>query len=137
MSNALIRAAFESRLSAWAQAQTPPILIAYENVPFVQPTGRYLRSYLLPASTISKTLDRLHRQYTGVYQASIVMPLNAGPGDGQVLAAALDALFPIQTPLTQGGIKVILLTPMSAGPAMQDVNNYLIPVSCQYRADTI
>ena len=137
MSQTLIRAAFESRLATWAAAQSPALPIAYENVPFTQPDGPYLKSYLLPAKTTSETLDRLHRHYMGVYQVSLVMPQSTGPGAAQLLVSALDALFPIQTPLLQGGISVVILQPMSAGPSIPDDNNYVIAVSCQYRADTI
>jgi len=136
VSNTLIRAAFETRLKTWADAQIPPIPIAFENVPFTQPTTRYLRSYLLPLNTKSDTLDQVHRGYAGVYQVSVVMPLNDGPGNGEVIAKALDTLFPMTTPMTQGGLKVTMTTPMSAAKAMPDTTNYVIPVSCRYRADT-
>lgn len=137
MSNALIRAAFETRLATWAAAQTPAIPIAYENVTFVAPATRYLRSFLLPADTQSQTLDRAHREYLGVYQVSIVMPLNTGAGAGQALVSALDALFPPSAPLVQGGLSVVVVNPMSAASAIQEPDRYVIPVSCQYRADTV
>jgi hypothetical protein len=136
MSNTLIRAAFETRLATWAAAQTPAIPIAYENVTFVAPATRYLRSFLLPADSASLTLDRLHREYLGVYQVSIVMPLNTGAGAGQALVSALEALFPPATPLVQGGLSILILNPMSAGSAIQEPDRYVIPVSCSYRADT-
>lgn len=136
MSDALIRSAFESRLAAWAAAQTPAIPIAYQNKPFDPPVGVYLRSFILPAGTISLTLDRKHRQYKGVFQVSIVAPLATGPGAAEAVATALDALFPIDAPLAVGSILVWLLSPMSAAPAQQEPARYVIPVSAQYQSDT-
>lgn len=137
MSDALIRAAFESRLATWAAAQTPAIPVAFENVAFTPPAGRYLRAFILPATTISLTLDRLHRQRKGVFQVSIVMPIGTGPGAAQTIAAALDTLFPLTTPMVQGSQRIHLITPMSAGPAIQESDRYTVPVSAQYQADTI
>jgi hypothetical protein len=136
MSNALIRAAFETRLATWAAAQVPAIPIAYENVTFTPPSGRYLRSFLLPADTQSLTLDGLHREYIGIYQVSIALPINTGAGAGQMLSAALDTLFPVAAPMTQGGLNVWVTSPMSAGPAIQEPDRFVIPVSCGYQADT-
>jgi hypothetical protein len=137
MSDALVRAAFETRLAAWAAAQSPAIPIAYENATFTPPTGRYVRCFLIPAPAASETLNGEHRRRMGVFQVSLCMPIGSGPGAAASLAASLDTAFPLSAPMTQGGIKVFLLSPMSIAPAIQDGDRYVIPVSCTYRADII
>lgn len=137
MSDALVRAAFETRLLAWANAQVPPIPVAFENAAFVAPTGRYARAYLLPSPTASETLNGEHRRRMGIFQVSLCMPIGAGPGAAAALTASLDAAFPMALPMTQGGVKVFLLSPMSPAPAIQEPDRFVVPVSCTYRADTI
>lgn len=137
MSDALVRAAFETRLAAWAAAQVPPIPVAYENAAFSTPTGRYARCYLLPAPTVNEMLNGEHRRRMGVYQVSLCMPIGSGPGAAAALTASLDAAFPMALPMTQGALKVFLLSPMSPAPAIQESDRFTVPVSCTYRADTI
>lgn len=135
MSDALIRAAFESRLAAWASAQVPPIPVAYQNVAFAPPNGRYARCWVLPAPTQSQTLDGLHRERKGVFQVDLLMPNGTGSAAANALAASLDAAFPVV--LSQGAIKVFLLSPMSQSSSIQEPNHYMVPVSCMYRSDTV
>lgn len=137
MSDALIRTAFESRLATWAAAQTPAIQVAYENVNFTPPAGRYLRCFILPADTQSDTLDGLHRKRMGIFQVDLCMPTGTGPGPAVALAASLDAAFPLTAPMTQSTLKIFLLSPMSPSAAIQQPDHYVVPVSCAYRADTV
>lgn len=137
MSDALVRAAFETRLAAWAAAQSPAIPVAYENATFTAPTGRYVRCYLIPAPTECETFNGEHRRRMGVFQVSLCMPIGSGPAAANALAASLDAAFSLTAPMTQGSIKVFLLSPMSIAPAIQGDDRYVVPVSCTYRADII
>jgi hypothetical protein len=137
VSDLLIRQAFETRLAAWAAAQTPPIPVTFENHKFKPPAGRYIRCWLLPAPTQSESLDGLHRLRSGIFQVDLCMPNGEGAGAATALAASLDAAFSLTSPMTQGSIKVFMLSPMSAAPAMQEPNHYVVPVSGEYRSDTI
>lgn len=137
MSDALVRAAFETRLLAWANAQTPAIPVAFENATFAPPPGRYVRCYVLPAPTACETWNGEHRRRMGVFQVSLCMPIGAGPGAAAALTASLDAAFTLAAPMTQGSIKVFMLSPMSPAPALQEPDHFIVPVSCTYRADTI
>jgi sporulation-control protein spo0M len=137
MSHALIRQALESTLSAWADAQSPAIPVSWQNVPFTPPTGRYLQAFVLPARTVSETLDGTHRRYTGLFQVSIVMPIDVGPGDAEAIVASLDALYPLSTPITVGALRVYMTEPMSPAPALQRADRYVIPVTGAYRCDTV
>jgi hypothetical protein len=137
MSDALVRAAFETRVAAWAAALTPPVPVAYQNVPFSPPAGRYVRCWLLPAPTLCRTLNGEHRERRGVFQADLCLPLNVGSADLQSLIASLDAAFPLNGPLVQGSLSVYLLTPMSGAAGRPDGTHYVVPVSCTYENHTV
>ena len=136
MSQALIRAAFETTLATWAAAQAPAIPVAWENVVFTEPSTTYLRSFVLPADTDTFDIGMTGREYLGVYQVSIALPIGAGPGAGETIVSALDALFPATAPIESGGLKVWITRPMSAANAIQEPDRYVIPVSLGYRAYT-
>lgn len=135
MTQALIRAGFETALKTWADAQTPAIPIAWPNVAFEPPAGRYLRAQLLPAQTKKLTLDGSGRTYRGVFQVLFSMPPGTGAGSVESLAASLDAAF--ADSFTHGGLRIYLLSPISLAPAIPDPARYLVPVSADYRADTV
>lgn len=134
MSEALIRAAFETRLQAWANAQSLPIF--FENVTG-SPTKPYARVNLLPAEAENLFLAGNHRLRAGLCQVSLVLPPNTGTARAAALAASLDAAFPLDVPLLQGGIRVSLMSPFGSGPAEQEEDAYFVPVSCRYRCDTV
>lgn len=132
MSQQRIRSAFETRLNTWAASQGLPV--AWQNVAFDPPATTYLRAFILPADTDSADLAGQHREYRGVFQVSLCLPINGGNGDA--LVSALDALFPTTAPMDSGGLQVWIARPMSAAPGIQDEDRYIIPVSCEYRAHT-
>ncbi len=136
MTQALIRRAFEGALSTWAAAQTPAIPVAWENVEFRQPAGRYLRAFLLPALTDSQDLGRVHRRYSGVFQVSVVMPTGTGAGAAEAIVGALATLFAPATPIVVSGLSVWASQPLSTGPAIPDGDRFVIPCSVPYLADT-
>lgn len=139
MSQRRIRQLLEDRLATWAAGRATPLSVAWENVPFDPPAGVYLRAFLLPAPTLSQTLDGAHRQYTGVFQVSIIAPRNGGPGVAEGIASELDTLFPNNLRLTiaNPAFAVQIISPMSIAGAIQEPDRYTLPVSCQYRADTL
>ena len=136
MSQALIRKALESTLATWAAAQTPAIPVAWENVEFAQPAGRYLRAFLLPATTTSADLGRANRRYVGVFQISVVMPAGTGPGAADAIVSALAALFSPSAPIVESGLSVWPSQPLSAGPAIPEPDRFAVPCSVPYIADT-
>lgn len=135
MSTSIIRKAFETRVAAWAAAQTPPLQIAYENVKFAPPQGIYLRAFLIESDTISSTIDRLHREYGGLFQVSVVGAPLGGIGPVQAVAEAIAALYPTNVALEQDGVKIWLEEPMSLGPTIMEADRAVKPVSCPYHCD--
>jgi uncharacterized protein DUF4128 len=137
VSNKRIRALYEGRLATWAAAHSPALSIAYQNKPFTPVTGTaYLKAILLPADTSSEDLAGTLRTYRGVFQVSVVAPINTGPGAAESIADELVALFVHNARLTATGFTVQQITPATQAAALQDASSYIVPVSFEYRADT-
>lgn len=138
MSKKAIRALLDGRLATWAAAHSPVLPVAFENVFFTRPAlgTTYLRAFMLPNPTDSADVQGVHRHYYGIYQVSIVAPLNGGPGAAETIAGELAALFPTNLRLTST-LTVQVMTPASDAPAIVEPDAYVVPVSFSYRADTI
>lgn len=136
MSKRQIRTAFESRLNAWANSQSPAIPIAWENISFT-PAKPYLRAFLVPASTDSIDLEGKHRMYTGIFQVNIVGEPGKGPPQVDKIAEDLDKEFPLNMRMAVTDGVVLVYSPMNQGPAMQESDSYTLPVWLRYRMDTI
>lgn len=132
MSDALIAQAFETTLKAWADAQTPAIPVAWENVAFNPPEGRYVRAHLIPAEARHLYFDGTGRTRKGIFQVDLCMPVGTGAGAARTLVDSLDAAFAIT--LTAGGLRVWLLRPFSAAPPISKPDRFIVPVSAQYSA---
>lgn len=134
MTQAIVRRALESTLKTYADAEN--LSVAWENVEFTQPDGLYLRSYLLPIDTVSGDLGRVNRRYEGIYQVSIVAPTGTGPAAADAIAAGLSAAFSPASPIVESGLSVWITQPLSAAPAIQERDRFVIPCSLPYAADT-
>jgi hypothetical protein len=132
MSDATIAAAFESTLKAWADVQTPAVPVAWQNVAFTPPAGRYVRAHLLPHQAKHLFVDGSGRSRQGTFQVDICMPVGAGAGGARALVDSLDAAFAIT--MVQGSLRIWLLTPLSAAPAIQEPDRFVVPVSATYKA---
>ena len=137
MSNKLCRQAIETQLATWAATRTPALPVAWENVQFTAPATAYLRAFLLPATTVSDDLAGTHREYHGIYQVSVVCPIDTGPGAAEGIADEIAALFPLNTRLSVTGLTLQIISPVTAAQGLPDGSNYIVPVSFGYRADTI
>lgn len=136
MSDALIRAAFESRVAAWAAAQSPAIPVSYQNVAFTPPAGRYVRVWILPAPTQSQGISGTHRERRGICQIDLCLPIGTGSAMASALVASLDAAFPMTGPMAQGSIQVWMKSPMSAASPIEGPTHYTVPVSGEYVSHT-
>lgn len=133
MSQELIRQAFETRLNTWAVAQG--LDVAWENVRFEPVAGdAYVRANLLPGRTKSLFLNEAGRDYRGIFQVTLCMPLGEGPGTAEALVASLSSTF--AGSFTEGAIRVVLPSPLSAAPALPVADRYEVPVSAEYRVVT-
>eukprot|EP01034_Spumella_vulgaris_P033546 gene33546-41396_t len=138
MSDAIIRAAIEARLKAWADAQAPKIPVAFENSGFKPTIGQqYLSGDLLPAQTLNPSQGGEHKHFHGIYQVSIRVPEGRGTGDASALSAAIAVLFKCPTTIPATGLNVhINRTPSAAKGGSDGAGFYMVPVSIWYDADS-
>jgi len=137
MSHRLCRQLLEARLVSWAS--TKALHVQLQNGATYTPKSgeTYLTATLLPALTDSETLSGDHREYTGIFQVSVVTPAGKGAGAGEALADELAALYPLNDRLSKGAFIVQIITPMAVARSIQGDTDFTIPVSLTYRADTI
>ncbi|KDD89735.1 hypothetical protein L519_2179 [Bordetella bronchiseptica MBORD678] len=133
MSQDLIRAAFEKRLNDWAKARAPALAVAWQNTKFTPPTNAmYLRAYVMPAATISRDAAGDHRQYRGLFQVNVVLPIGSGSRAAEQIGAELDALFPVNLTIASGGLAVRVRTPISSGQPTTGDADHTVPISLGY-----
>lgn len=136
MSHEIIRAAIETRLLAWAKAQTPPIPIAFENVDYKPVTGqRFLQGNLMPANTLNPSEGAAHKRYHGLYQISVRTAAGKGTTEASALTRAIEELFSRSTTLSNGNINVHIDSTPTVGPGGTDEGFWMTPITIKYRAE--
>lgn len=136
MSQKTIRAALESRLKTWADAQSPVIPVAWQNVSYTPVSGtRYIRAYLLPAETFDGAITGDYKLYAGIFQLSIYSPDGTGTGAAETIAESLIALFAQNTAIVKSGLTIFIDRTPSMGPSMIETGWHVLPVSIRYRVD--
>lgn len=137
MSNAIIRSAIEGRLKPWADAQSPVIRSAFQNIKFTPAAGEtYLRGFLMPANTINPSQGGLHKHFHGMYQVSLYSPAEMGTGAAEALANAIEILFKCGTTIPKSGRNInIQRTPSTAQGMLDDAGWWMIPVTIWYDMD--
>lgn len=136
--NSDIREAFETRIAAFAAAQTPVLQVAWENTTYTpSPQVAYLRCAMLPALTLNPALGTRFDRLQGFYQINVYGTQDSGPAAAESVADALIALFP-RGSLTQNGVIINIDTTGSRTQGLNDQNGfYFIPVRIRYREDVI
>lgn len=134
MSNSIIRAALESRLATWANAQVPKVTVAFEGVASQKPSdgSLYLEAFLMPNPTMNKTVDAKRNTYTGLFQINCWAPSGKGMGQVEALSQSIAALYP-RLPKT-GSVSVE--KPPAVSKSISDDSGWLIvPVTVEYRME--
>lgn len=137
MTQPRIRRAFEAPLKTWADAQDPVVRVAWQNTTFTPTAATYIRAFLLPASTISLDLLGKHRGYRGIFQLNLCMPLGNGMGDAEAMAEEIAALYPVNVASVVDGLRVYVVSPLSAVSAMAGDDSITVPLSCRYEAHDV
>ena len=132
-SDAAIRAAIETRLSAWAAAQSPAIPVSWENAEFPTPAGMYLRGYLLPADSDSTYLEGGDVLKVGLYQIDLCAPLGDGSTASAAVVTALEALFPAGLQLTVDSSQLRVTKALAAKVGQTEETRYVVPCRLRYR----
>ena len=132
MSNTIIATYFETILKTFADAQSPPLLVAYEAVPFTKPTTPWLQCYLLPVATKDVDINGTRKRYRGIFQVTLWVPDGKGTKVEEILTDQIIALYPL---LPKGAVSVEA-TP-SAHRAMTDTTGWRgVPIDVPYRLET-
>lgn len=133
-----IREAFETRIAAFAAAQTPPLSVAWENTSYTpSPAAAYLQCAMRSAPTVNPALGVKFDRLVGFYQVNVYYPQDTGPAPAEAIADALIALFP-RGGMTQNGLTINIDKTGSRAPGINDQNGFFfIPVRIQYREDVI
>lgn len=136
MSHRLCRQLLEARLVSWAS--TKALHVQLQNGATYTPKSgeTYLTATLLPALTDSETLSGDHREYTGIFQVSVVTPAGKGAGAGEALADELAVLYPLNDRLSKDSFTVQVITPVAMARAIPADSTFTVPTSFTYRADT-
>lgn len=136
--NADIREAFETRIAAFAAAQSPAIPIAWENTSYTpSPLVMYLRCAMLPAPTVNPALGTRFDRLVGFFACNVYGVQDEGPATAEAVADAIIALFP-RGGMTQNGTLINIDKTGSRAQGLNDINGFFfIPVRIQYRQDVI
>lgn len=134
MSNAIIRAALETRLKAWADAQVVKIPIAFEGVSFTKPSsGPYLQPLLIPNVTVNQDLSGARKTLLGLFEVACWWPSGKGMGGVEKLAQSVVELFPL---LPKSGVVSIESTPYAERPVLDESGWIVVPVIILYRYES-
>jgi len=126
---------FETKLAVVASALN--LKIAMENIVFEPDKNIYLRSHILPASTDVIDLAGTMKVYKGVFQVDIVAPAGTGKTKAGNIADSIIEAFPNNLELSEREFTVWIDGEPNRMRALSDSTRYLIPVSIDYRANTI
>jgi hypothetical protein len=133
MSLEVIRAELETKVKAWADAQTPPIPVAFENVGYTKPADGqtpFLETFTIPNTTMNKEVSGSRKTYLGIFQVNCWAPKNAGTNPVNTLAQSIIDLFPL---VPKTGSVSIEQTPSAGRLTMDDSNWVIRPVMIRYR----
>lgn len=108
--------------------------IAFENIEFTPPVnGVYLEENTLPAETDNPFIQGTAKVLAGIYQVTVVCPLNTGSQAGGLIAAEVAGLFANDTPVPVSGSSTAYIDGHpSVFTGIVDGSSYRIPVSIPY-----
>lgn len=131
MSIPTIRAALESRLKTWADAQNPVVKIAFQGVGFQKPSTPFLECFLIPNVAMHRDVAATHERHLGFFQVNCWAPSGSGMGQAEALAQSIKALYPVM-PKTGS---VSIESPPKIDKALVDSTEawVIVPVLITYR----
>lgn len=128
-----IRQEIESAVAAFANAQSPPIPIAYEGVAFTKPSGPYLEILFLDSSAMNATVDASRIRKYGIVQISCYVLDGRGMKELDALTDNIIALFPVNDKGLYTTFSVE--QPPNASPPMGDTKFRMAAVRVKYRQE--
>lgn len=137
MSNSIVRSTLESRLVAWAAAQSPATLIAFENKTFAKPavtpaTPPWVECKLIPNQPFSRDTTATRETFIGFFQVNVWAPSNKGMGQAEAVAYSISQAFPVVPKV--GGVSIE--KPPKVGSPLQDSGWIIVPILVSYRYES-
>ena len=129
------RQEIEGRVAAFAAAQTPPLAVAWENVPFTRPTNvPWLECFLVSAGTVTASLDATRNRERGTIAVNVWVPAGQGVGKADAIAALIVKTF-VVVPKTGN---VSIEAPVNVGRFVISGDGWgCLPTNCPYRVESL
>jgi hypothetical protein len=130
---ATVRQELEGRLEAFAAAQVPPLLVAWENVQFTKPTSfPYLECLIISAGTVAVTVDASRNRERGTLQVNVWSPSGIGTNQVEVIGQGVVDTFKVIPKVGTVSIE----QPGNTGRLLIENNGWIIlPVTFPYRVE--
>jgi len=126
------RTEIETRLLTWANAQNPPIPVAFQNVKFIKPTkGPFLELIMLGDRVANRDLAAAGIRTVGMFQINCYAPVGLGMAQVEALASSVVNLYPV---LPKTGT-VSIESPLNTTSSIVVDNYILVPVRATYRTE--
>ncbi len=130
MSISAVRTALETKLSGMAALAT-----AWENAPYTPVAGTaYQRCHLLTATPSNPTLGDDYYREQGIFQITLMYPLQAGAGAAATRADLIQGTFKRGTSMVSGSVTVIVETTPEIAPGRVDGDRWAVPVKIRWFA---
>ena len=129
------RQEIEGRVAAFAAAQTPPLAVAWENVPFTRPTNvPWLECFLVSAGTVTASLDATRNRERGTIAVNVWVPAGQGVGKADAIAALIVKTFTVLPKINNVSIEA----PVNVGRFVISSDGWgCVPTSCPYRVESL
>lgn len=136
MSYSQVRKLLETRLAAWAAAQSPqPLPVAYQNKSFTRPEGAWIRCTIIHNPIQSLYLDRADRVYSGLMWINLFTTKGGGLGDTETIISSLQSQFPLNLKLADGSFVLRTLSPLNLQSSSGEEDRWVhSPLVLNYRA---
>ena len=134
MSHDDIKKIYETLLNQWSNGR---YRIAYNNVKFTPKADEtYIKSDILPSVTRSLTLSGDHTMYAGMYQITVVCPLNTSTKICNDIYKELKSVFEINTRNTLDGVEYVQqVSPIHTTQGFVKETTFIYPMWFEYRSD--
>lgn len=128
-----IRQELETRITALANAQVPPLKVAYEDVAF-DPSAlqSFLEVTIVPAATVNVTVNGNRIREFGVMQVNVWCKTGKGAGVGESIADKIIAAFPV---VPEIGTVCITSNPYKSRAIKDESGWRIVPVTINYRRE--
>ena len=132
MSQVKVRTALEETLAA----MTPALATALENVRFTPPAANvpYQKAFVLFAEPDDPEAGHSLHFERGIFQVTLMYPLQTGDGTARARAEAIRAIFYRGASFTNSGITVVVVNTPEAGQGVVEDGRWSIPVKIRFLA---